>query len=195
MKGVGNIGTGVLIAGGLLAVAAFVLWWTVPPLRIKEEIDPLGLLQTGLTLIVGFFLTQHLANRTSEKKFEKELLIKHAQEASAAAAEASEALDIIEADIPVPPAQRRALVRKTKTLGERCSNFVDLLSLCLEKDEGSKHSQQAAVDEINGFLRKFRNGTGNDPISVLERTAALDATAALQRSLATLAIQINRVHG
>lgn len=183
------------IAGLVLAFAVGLLLWGVaalvyiPPSSVKREADPFGLIQTGLGLLVGFFLTQFLTLRVSERKADKEIVIRYVYQVVDAVQEAADALEAIEETSPVTSERRRTLNRKTQSLGVRINNLGELLRLC-----DSDKSLDGSFKDLIKLLTKFREAVGEElPPTDKNRSAAGQATQTMLKNLARLAISVNRL--
>lgn len=181
-------GVGLFFVGA--AVATF---FSADDHSIKKEVDPLGLAQAGLTLLVGFFVTQVLTRRTGEKKFERELLGKHADAVVEASRDLEELVDAIVPDADLEAEDRRKLTRVRKCLADRIATLEELLALCHQGKPGDPWSKRH-MTQVNIALQLIRRATGEEPITTLARASAIDGCADLQRNMARLQMDTNREH-
>lgn len=187
MIALSRLGIFIVTLGACVLIWGISSWVVVKPTAIKSDVNPLDLIQLGLTLIVGFYLTQYLAERTSERKAEKEILIRNVYDALSAAQSAFEALE----ETATSGAERRTapLLRRVKALGVKLVSLRDLLTHC-----GAAEQFQEQLKTIDDARARFwRAATNTNPPSVGERALADRAYQDLSRALAKLVIDINRV--
>lgn len=184
MKVQGWLGLVICSVGAAFFLWGISAWWMSPPAGTKRELDPLALVQAGLTLLVGFYLTQYLSLRNSERKVEKDVVIQQVRESLIAAHLSFEALQSL-----TDASTQQILVSRLKVTQIRIEDLGDLLSEC-EMAEGDLGESFKHIDKT--CIRYWRCATKDAPLPPGDRVLADDAYRDLRSSLARLIIKVNR---
>src|SRR5262245_44434084 len=124
MKGVGHIPLGLAGCGVGLILAGGTILSCTANIGVKKELDPMALVQLGVTLLVGFFLSQYVTQRVAERKAEKEIVVSQAREALGSLRDVFDAFEDSNAK-PEKEDAWRLVVRKFKRLSAQISTLED----------------------------------------------------------------------
>src|SRR5687768_17315827 len=81
---------------------------------VKSEFDPAVLVQVGITILIGFFLTQQIAMRLSERRGERDLVTDHIKTTME---HLDKVAELLEGDSPTQAALQTPLKRLGADLG------------------------------------------------------------------------------
>lgn len=154
------------------------------PLKVKREVDPLALFQTGVGLLVGFLLTQYMVWRSTSIGTQRDIVGTQARAVADAAAAVHSAFEEWAMEATTDGQVYRRLVGAANRLTREASLLQSV-------------SQHCAVDGLlppnigTLVLELKRRATGVDPNQA--RSAAVrveDASAAIKRALIVFQVDL-----
>ena len=167
----------------LLAYAAWLLLSNGPP-RVKSELDPLALVQLGVTILVGVLLQQLFSHEASVTQKQKDLIVEQIK----AALECLDAVHLLHDSPgnlnPNDAFQRR--ISECKRLGMRLETVNRVLGHC----EFGNGTEGAALLEV--FLAYKTALTENVALSVADLTNARTLYQRLTEKAVLLIVDVNR---
>ena len=189
MKSTRGLSLALGIAGAALVFFGVGVWLLDRPSNVKDELDPVAVSQMGVTLLVGFFLTQYVVQRTTERKAEKGILIDNAR---GVLADLRETFDAFEecCDEPGDGPKLGVLRRCFKRLSADMSSFEDLLMEC-----GAGDARTRVNNAKTPLFRFKRLATGSlpTPPSAEDRVGVETSYRELHQELSRLVVTINRL--
>ena len=190
MKELGWVGHLILIAGFLLTGFGIgVAFWGFSEFQPRKELDPVSLVQLGMTLLVGFYVTQTVARRVAVKGVERGILTDAIKDFLLAAKDTLESYGV-NCDEACDQAKLKPLLRRCNALGSHSSNLELLLKECeIPGDSPMK-------DAVNVMLRFRKLATQTLPTAPepAEQAATEGAYRELRLALARLIMFISRDH-
>lgn len=175
-------------ACAIILLGLVVAWYGLDRFTPRKEVDPLALVQLGVTLLVGFYLTHYVNQRSAESKVEREILMEAGSECRTAAKLAVDTYQDC-CNKRDDAALRSKLNRELKALGW-CTWTLELLL----RDCGVQANSPTIKNAVTEMVRFRRLATKTLPAEP-SRAEVIEVETAfrdLHLTLSRLGISINR---